>query len=227
MCLHYITALAKKCFKHELENTYSPSTLEAKLFFSCFAFWLAILHFHLEFDDTCQTSPSPGLILNKTFDLISLCLLYPFLTVLQTVLYYAQVNISFFVSPLSRHAVLFFKVGCQENLWLDGMPFSRNELNLWNLWITFYICMISFFFHVCSVVLFPVAVTFFITWWFIQFVDGFFSPLYAKLGIDIFGNCCTHTSELAVYGDSKFTERLYLDLLHILEDILLTCHPYS
>lgn len=44
-------------------------------------------------------------------------------------------------------------------------------------------------FFFCSVVLFPVAVTFFITWWFIQFVDGFFSPLYAKLGIDIFGNC--------------------------------------
>ncbi|XP_008785846.1 protein LIKE COV 2 [Phoenix dactylifera] len=37
------------------------------------------------------------------------------------------------------------------------------------------------------VVLFPVAITFFITWWFIQFVDGFFSPLYAKLGVDIFG----------------------------------------
>ncbi|KAK9111201.1 hypothetical protein Scep_018720 [Stephania cephalantha] len=37
------------------------------------------------------------------------------------------------------------------------------------------------------VVLFPVAVTFFITWWFIQFVDGFFSPLYARLGINIFG----------------------------------------
>ncbi|KAH7663609.1 Ammonia/methane monooxygenase subunit B hairpin domain-containing protein [Dioscorea alata] len=37
------------------------------------------------------------------------------------------------------------------------------------------------------VVLFPVAVTFFITWWFIQFVDGFFSPLYEKLGVDIFG----------------------------------------
>lgn len=37
------------------------------------------------------------------------------------------------------------------------------------------------------VVLFPVAVTFFITWWFIQFVDGFFSPIYAHLGIDIFG----------------------------------------
>ncbi|KAG5245761.1 protein COV [Salix suchowensis] len=37
------------------------------------------------------------------------------------------------------------------------------------------------------VVLFPVAVTFFITWWLIQFVDGFFSPIYARLGIDIFG----------------------------------------
>lgn len=37
------------------------------------------------------------------------------------------------------------------------------------------------------VVLFPVAVTFFVTWWFIQFVDGFFSPLYEKLGIEIFG----------------------------------------
>nr|DAD22501.1 TPA_asm: hypothetical protein HUJ06_023964 [Nelumbo nucifera] len=36
------------------------------------------------------------------------------------------------------------------------------------------------------VVLFPVAVTFFVTWWFIQFVDSFFSPIYARLGIDIF-----------------------------------------
>ncbi|KAK4745167.1 hypothetical protein SAY87_011479 [Trapa incisa] len=37
------------------------------------------------------------------------------------------------------------------------------------------------------VVLFPVAVTFFVTWWFIQFVDGFFSPIYERLGVDIFG----------------------------------------
>ncbi|CAH8334170.1 unnamed protein product [Eruca vesicaria subsp. sativa] len=37
------------------------------------------------------------------------------------------------------------------------------------------------------VVLFPVAVTFLITWWFIQFVDGFFSPIYESLGVDIFG----------------------------------------
>ncbi|KAE8696246.1 Protein LIKE COV 3 [Hibiscus syriacus] len=36
-------------------------------------------------------------------------------------------------------------------------------------------------------VLFPVAVTFFVTWWFLQFVDGFFSPLYERLGVDIFG----------------------------------------
>ncbi|KAJ4701079.1 hypothetical protein OWV82_024375 [Melia azedarach] len=37
------------------------------------------------------------------------------------------------------------------------------------------------------VVLFPVAVTFLVTWWFIEFVDSFFSPIYARLGIDIFG----------------------------------------
>ncbi|XP_077248688.1 protein LIKE COV 2-like isoform X1 [Tasmannia lanceolata] len=37
------------------------------------------------------------------------------------------------------------------------------------------------------VVLFPVAITFFITWWFIQFVDGFFSPIYESLGINLFG----------------------------------------
>ena len=40
---------------------------------------------------------------------------------------------------------------------------------------------------ICSVILFPIAVTFYITWWFIHFVDGFFSPIYAQLGIDIFG----------------------------------------
>lgn len=49
----------------------------------------------------------------------------------------------------------------------------------------------------CSVVLFPVAVTFFITWWFIQFVDGFFSPIYERLGIDIFGKSFSHDTCLA------------------------------
>ncbi|XP_058113940.1 protein CONTINUOUS VASCULAR RING 1-like isoform X2 [Magnolia sinica] len=37
------------------------------------------------------------------------------------------------------------------------------------------------------VILFPIAFTFYITFWFIQFVDGFFSPIYAQLGINIFG----------------------------------------
>uniref|UniRef100_A0A6V7QUV0 Protein LIKE COV 1-like n=1 Tax=Ananas comosus var. bracteatus TaxID=296719 RepID=A0A6V7QUV0_ANACO len=37
------------------------------------------------------------------------------------------------------------------------------------------------------VILFPIAVTFYITWWFIHFVDGFFSPIYAQLSINIFG----------------------------------------
>ncbi|XP_022157585.1 protein CONTINUOUS VASCULAR RING 1-like [Momordica charantia] len=37
------------------------------------------------------------------------------------------------------------------------------------------------------VILFPIAITFYITWWFIRFVDGFFSPIYAHLGINIFG----------------------------------------
>ena len=48
----------------------------------------------------------------------------------------------------------------------------------------------------CSVILFPIAVTFYVTWWFFRFVDGFFSPIYAHLGINIFGmygrptDCC-------------------------------------
>ncbi|KAK8545213.1 hypothetical protein V6N12_026053 [Hibiscus sabdariffa] len=37
------------------------------------------------------------------------------------------------------------------------------------------------------VILSPIAVTFYITWWFIHFVDGFFSPIYVQLGIYTFG----------------------------------------
>ncbi|XP_043706955.1 protein CONTINUOUS VASCULAR RING 1-like [Telopea speciosissima] len=37
------------------------------------------------------------------------------------------------------------------------------------------------------VIIFPIAITFYITWWFVHFVDGFFSPIYAQLGINIFG----------------------------------------
>ncbi|XP_022976353.1 protein LIKE COV 1-like isoform X1 [Cucurbita maxima] len=36
------------------------------------------------------------------------------------------------------------------------------------------------------VILMPIAITFYITWGFIRFVDGFFSPIYAHLGINVF-----------------------------------------
>ncbi|MBA0664095.1 hypothetical protein Goklo_004155 [Gossypium klotzschianum] len=64
----------------------------------------------------------------------------------------------------------------------------------------------------CSVVLFPVAVTFFITWWFIQFVDGFFSPLYERLGVDIFGNsiCITHGFDFIFAGLGFITSLLFV-----------------
>ncbi|KAF5961315.1 hypothetical protein HYC85_002524 [Camellia sinensis] len=39
----------------------------------------------------------------------------------------------------------------------------------------------------CSVILLPIAITFYTTWWFFHFVDGFFSPVYAHLGINVFG----------------------------------------
>jgi uncharacterized membrane protein len=37
------------------------------------------------------------------------------------------------------------------------------------------------------VILLPIAVTFYITWWFIKFFDSFFSPVYDYLGIHVFG----------------------------------------
>ncbi|XP_022640566.1 protein LIKE COV 3-like [Vigna radiata var. radiata] len=40
---------------------------------------------------------------------------------------------------------------------------------------------------ICSVILLPIAITFYVTWGFIRFVDGFFSPIYNHLGINIFG----------------------------------------
>ncbi|CAN6564226.1 unnamed protein product [Malus baccata var. baccata] len=41
----------------------------------------------------------------------------------------------------------------------------------------------------CSMhcVLFPIVINFYIPWWFIHFVDRFFSPFHAQIGIDIFG----------------------------------------
>ncbi|KAJ6862983.1 LOW QUALITY PROTEIN: hypothetical protein NC652_039756 [Populus alba x Populus x berolinensis] len=57
----------------------------------------------------------------------------------------------------------------EANVWLTTIPVVHKQLLF------------------CSVILFPIAITFYITWWFIHFVDGFFSPIYAQLGIDIFG----------------------------------------
>ncbi|CAM6009295.1 unnamed protein product [Sphagnum balticum] len=37
------------------------------------------------------------------------------------------------------------------------------------------------------VILLPIAVTFYVTWWFIRFFDGFFSPIYDSLGVHVFG----------------------------------------
>ncbi|XP_047332713.1 protein LIKE COV 3-like [Impatiens glandulifera] len=37
------------------------------------------------------------------------------------------------------------------------------------------------------VILLPLAITFYTTWWFIHFVDGFFSPIFVHLGIHLFG----------------------------------------
>ncbi|KAL9341068.1 hypothetical protein Peur_067287 [Populus x canadensis] len=40
-----------------------------------------------------------------------------------------------------------------------------------------------------SAILLPVAITVRILWWFISLVDGFFSPIYAHFGVNIFGWC--------------------------------------
>ncbi|KAF6166632.1 hypothetical protein GIB67_005494 [Kingdonia uniflora] len=37
------------------------------------------------------------------------------------------------------------------------------------------------------VILLPMAITFYITWCLFHFVDGFFSPIYTHLGINVFG----------------------------------------
>jgi hypothetical protein len=106
----------------------------------------------------------------------------------------------FILDTRYRHASLSFKAGCQGSLWPDGMC-HKELVQTFFQGLQWYGCAnILFFLYLCSVVLFPVAITFFITWWFIQFVDGFFSPLYAKLGFDIFGNClCSYLVLVIVY----------------------------
>ncbi|KAL0308610.1 UNVERIFIED_CONTAM: protein CONTINUOUS VASCULAR RING 1 [Sesamum radiatum] len=57
-----------------------------------------------------------------------------------------------------------------------------------------------------SVILFPIAITFYITWWFIHFVDGFFSPIYAQLGIDIFDQNTQAFKEVAIIRHPRIGE---------------------
>ncbi|TQD72306.1 hypothetical protein C1H46_042152 [Malus baccata] len=52
------------------------------------------------------------------------------------------------------------------------------------------------------VILLPIAITFYITWAFIKFVDGLFSPIYNHLGINIFvvvGNFCSYSMGVVYY----------------------------
>ncbi|CAN1814145.1 Protein LIKE COV 3 [Linum perenne] len=49
-----------------------------------------------------------------------------------------------------------------------------------------------------SVILLPIAITFCVTWWFIRFVDSFFSPIYALLGIDVFDQNSHAFKEVAI-----------------------------
>ncbi|KAG6399678.1 hypothetical protein SASPL_141159 [Salvia splendens] len=68
-------------------------------------------------------------------------------------------------------------------------------------------------FFKAGIVLFPAAVTFFVTWWFVQFVDGFFSPLYEQLGIEIFDKVSL-TSEMKV-GLGFVTSLLFVFLVGV------------
>lgn len=102
---------------------------------------------------------------------------------LSSILFYVNIH----VWPFSGLLLCSPKLGLKEVY--DWMVKSLAIAFKCSISQSFFYDLLSLLFSsiACSVVLFPVAVTFFVTWWFIQFVDGFFSPLYAQLGIDIFG----------------------------------------
>nr|GEU99055.1 protein like COV 2 [Tanacetum cinerariifolium] len=54
------------------------------------------------------------------------------------------------------------------------------------------------------VVLFPIAVTFFVTWWIVQFLNGFFSPIYERLGVEIFDGCYCFLGRGVVHKEDAF-----------------------
>ncbi|XP_057468479.1 protein CONTINUOUS VASCULAR RING 1-like isoform X1 [Actinidia eriantha] len=73
---------------------------------------------------------------------------------------------------------------------VDAKPFSSASSSHHSGRETFYKVVRSWAskkFMTGCVILFPITVTFYITWWFIHFVDDFFSPIYAQLGINVFG----------------------------------------
>ncbi|KAI5588577.1 hypothetical protein POPTR_005G124100v4 [Populus trichocarpa] len=56
------------------------------------------------------------------------------------------------------------------------------------------------------VILLPMAITFCITWWFISFVDGFFSPIYAHFGVNIFDQSSNAFKEVAIIRHPRHGE---------------------
>ena len=80
--------------------------------------------------------------------------------------------------------------------------------------------------------LFPVVVTVYVTWWFLEFFDNFFSPLYEFLfGFHVFGLGFI-TSMLFIFGTGVFTSSwiggIFLGLgEYIIRKVPLVKHIYS
>ncbi|KAM0902574.1 hypothetical protein ACQ4PT_019241 [Festuca glaucescens] len=56
------------------------------------------------------------------------------------------------------------------------------------------------------VILLPIAITFYTTWWFIRFVDGFFSPIYIHLGINVFDHSSRAFKEAVIIRHPRIGE---------------------
>lgn len=75
----------------------------------------------------------------------------------------------------------------------------------------------------CSVILLPIAVTFYVTWWFIRFFDGFFSPIYDSLGIHVLGELSNHVLDLSC-DKSCYISPAFLCVLLVLLVISFAFH---
>uniref|UniRef100_A0A0D9XZC5 Protein LIKE COV 3 n=1 Tax=Leersia perrieri TaxID=77586 RepID=A0A0D9XZC5_9ORYZ len=56
------------------------------------------------------------------------------------------------------------------------------------------------------VILLPIAITFYATWWFIRFFDGFFSPIYNHLGINVFDQSSRAFKEVVIIRHPRVGE---------------------